>query len=146
LIANDRKGEKVGEGINCAASSHAVTQPFLGAARVWLGSWPNLFVEFSQPQACLILRPFGRDLANRDCVCWEFIHSSQKQGWLILESRSVSYGKATPYLPVIDLLKAYFQIEGHDETGTMRDKARNQTLEVGIEADDPIHIQEKIVF
>ena len=30
--------------------------------------------------------------------------------WLILESGSVSYGKATPYLPVIDLLKAYFKI------------------------------------
>ena len=28
-----------------------------------------------------------------------------RQGWLVLESGSVSYGKATSYLPVIDLLK-----------------------------------------
>jgi hypothetical protein len=94
----------------------------------------------------LDLAPIWQGFGKSRLCCWEFIHSSQKQGWLILESRSVSYGKATPYLPVIDLLKAYFQIEGHDETGTMRDKARNQTLEVGIEADDPIQIQEKIVF
>src|SRR4029434_7954504 len=36
-------------------------------------------------------------------------------GWLVLESGSVSYGKATAYLPVIDLLKAYFQIEARDD-------------------------------
>ena len=30
-------------------------------------------------------------------------------------SGSVSYGKATPYLPVIDLLKAYFKIEDRDD-------------------------------
>ena len=41
----------------------------------------------------------------------EFTHASRMQG-LLLESSSTSYGKATPYLPVIGLLKAYFQIEG----------------------------------
>ena len=43
---------------------------------------------------------------------WEFTHSHRVHGWLILESGSVSYGKATAYLPVIELLKAYFHIEG----------------------------------
>ena len=28
-----------------------------------------------------------------------------------------SYGKATPYLPIIDLLKAYFQVEPDDGRG-----------------------------
>ena len=32
-------------------------------------------------------------------------------GCLVLEAYSVSYGKASPYLPVIELLKSYFQIE-----------------------------------
>src|SRR5262249_46310366 len=32
---------------------------------------------------------------------WEFTHSPRLQGWLLLESSSVSYGKATSYLPVI---------------------------------------------
>ena len=36
---------------------------------------------------------------------------SPTQGWWVLESASVSYGKATPYFPVIDLLKRYAQIE-----------------------------------
>ena len=36
------------------------------------------------------------------------------QDWLIVECGSVSYGKATPYLPVVDLLKAYFKIQDRD--------------------------------
>ena len=38
-------------------------------------------------------------------------HSHRVHGWLILQSASVSYGKATAYLPVIDLLRVYFEIE-----------------------------------
>ena len=34
----------------------------------------------------------------------EFIASHRTRGWLTLESASVSYGKATAYLPVLDLL------------------------------------------
>src|SRR3989449_551247 len=37
---------------------------------------------------------------------WEFTHSHHARDWLILEARSVSYGKATTYLPVMELLKA----------------------------------------
>ena len=51
----------------------------------------------------------------------EFTHASHSQGWLLLESSSTSYGKATPYLPVIDLLKAYSQIEDRDDTRRVRD-------------------------
>jgi class 3 adenylate cyclase/tetratricopeptide (TPR) repeat protein len=53
---------------------------------------------------------------------WEFTHSPRTDGWLILETQSVSYGKATGYLPVIDLLKAHFQIEGSDDSGKIREK------------------------
>ena len=41
--------------------------------------------------------------------------SNTVHGWLLLEGRLVSYGTAMPYLPVRELLKAYFQIEEHDE-------------------------------
>jgi class 3 adenylate cyclase/tetratricopeptide (TPR) repeat protein len=58
----------------------------------------------------------------------EFTHSSRTQGWLLLESSSTSYGKATPYLPVIDLLKAYFQIEDRDDGRRMREKLTGRLL------------------
>ena len=51
----------------------------------------------------------GEPGLGKSRLFFEFTHSHRTQGWLILESGSVSYGKATPYLPVIDLLKAYFK-------------------------------------
>jgi hypothetical protein len=43
-------------------------------------------------------------------------------GWLVLESTSVSYGKATPYLPLIDLLKCYAHLEERDDRRAIRAK------------------------
>ena len=37
-------------------------------------------------------------------------------------SASVPYGKATPYFPVIDLLKRYSHVEERDDTRTIRAK------------------------
>ena len=47
----------------------------------------------------------GEPGVGKSRLVWEFTHSHRTQGWLVLEARSVSYGKATAYLPVIDLLK-----------------------------------------
>ena len=49
----------------------------------------------------------GEAGVGKSRLVYEFIHSHHTQGWLVLESASVSYGKATPYFPVIDLLKRY---------------------------------------
>jgi class 3 adenylate cyclase/tetratricopeptide (TPR) repeat protein len=58
----------------------------------------------------------------------EFTQASRTQGWLLLESNSTPYGKATPYLPVIDLLKAYFQLEDRDDGRRMREKLTGRLL------------------
>jgi predicted ATPase len=59
---------------------------------------------------------------------FEFIHSHRTQGWLIIESGSVSYGKATPYLPIIDLLKAYFKIQDRDDQREIRERNTGKLL------------------
>ena len=46
----------------------------------------------------------GEPGVGKSRLVWEFTRSHRTQGWLVLESGSVSYGKATPYLPVVDLL------------------------------------------
>src|SRR5262249_46160852 len=56
------------------------------------------------------------------------VHSHRTQGWLVLESASVSYGKATPYFPVLDLLKRYAQVEDRDDTRTVRARVTGQVL------------------
>ena len=42
------------------------------------------------------------------------------------ESFSVSYGKATPYLPVIELLKGYFKIDDRDDPRAIREKVTGE--------------------
>ena len=58
----------------------------------------------------------------------EFTHSHRVDGWLVLESSSVSYGKATPSLPVIDLLTTYFHIEARDDARRVRERVTGKLL------------------
>src|SRR6202047_762090 len=52
---------------------------------------------------------------------FEFKATSQS-GWMVLETVSVSHGKASAYLPVIDLLRNYFRIASEDYKRTRREK------------------------
>ena len=58
---------------------------------------------------------------------FEFKATSQS-GWMVLETFSVSYGKASAYLPLIDLLQSYFKIVSDDETRTRREKITGRVL------------------
>ena len=71
----------------------------------------------------------GEPGVGKSRLFWEFTRSHRIAGWLVLESRSVSYGKAMLYLPVIDLLKAYFQIDDRDDPPRrMREKVTGKLL------------------
>ena len=70
----------------------------------------------------------GEAGVGKSRLLYEFSHSYHTQGWLVLESASVSYGKATPYFPVIDLLKRYGHIEERDDPRTIRAKVTGQIL------------------
>jgi predicted ATPase len=70
----------------------------------------------------------GEAGVGKSRLLYEFSHSHHTQGWLLLESASVSYGKATPYFPVVDLLKRYCHIEERDDPRTIRAKVTGQIL------------------
>ena len=82
-----------------------------------------------------IVAVVGEAGLGKSRLIWEFTHSPHTDGWLVLESRSVSYGKATTYLPVIELLKTYFGIEDRDDPEKMRDRVsvKLQTLDKSLE-------------
>jgi class 3 adenylate cyclase len=75
-----------------------------------------------------VVAVIGEPGVGKTRLFYEFIHSHRTQGWLILESHSVSYGKATAYFPVRDLLKAYFQLDDRDDGRTMREKLTGKLL------------------
>ena len=61
-------------------------------------------------------------------LVYELVHSPHLTTWRVLESAAVSYGKSTPYLPVIDMLKRYVHVEEHDDLRTVRAKVTGQVL------------------
>jgi hypothetical protein len=75
-----------------------------------------------------VVAVIGEPGVGKSRLFWEFTQSHRTHGWLILESRSVSYGKATAYLPVIDLLKAYCGVETRDDARRMREKVTGKLL------------------
>jgi predicted ATPase len=70
----------------------------------------------------------GEPGVGKSRLFYEFTHSHRAIDWLIVESGSVSYGKATPYLPLIDLLKAYFKIQDRDNQREIREKVTGKLL------------------
>jgi tetratricopeptide (TPR) repeat protein len=64
----------------------------------------------------------GEPGVGKSRLLWEFAHSSATQGWRSLEANGVSYGAATPYLPMRELLNAYFEIDDADEPRRIREK------------------------
>jgi hypothetical protein len=75
-----------------------------------------------------VVAVIGEPGVGKSRLVYEFLHSHRTQGWLVLEGSSVSYGKATAYLPVCDLLKAYCHIEDRDDLRTLRAKITGQVL------------------
>ncbi|HEV8617526.1 MAG TPA: adenylate/guanylate cyclase domain-containing protein [Methylomirabilota bacterium] len=70
----------------------------------------------------------GEAGVGKSRLAYEFTHSHRLQGWMVLESASVSYGKATSYLPVIELLKGYFKIQDRDDPREIREKVTGKLL------------------
>ena len=70
----------------------------------------------------------GEAGVGKSRLVWEFARSHRTHGWLVLESGSVSYGKATPYLPVIELLKAYLRIQERDDQREIRERVAGKLL------------------
>ena len=75
-----------------------------------------------------VVAAVGEAGVGKSRLLYEFGHSHHTQGWLVLESASVSYGKATPYFPVVDLLKRYCHVEERDDPRTIRAKVTGQLL------------------
>jgi len=89
----------------------------------------------SQGQVVAIVGEAG---VGKSRLVHEFVHSHHTADWLVLESNSVSYGRATPYLPIIELLRHYFQIGVHDSTRSIREKVTGKILTLDAALQDAI--------
>jgi DNA-binding NtrC family response regulator/tetratricopeptide (TPR) repeat protein len=70
----------------------------------------------------------GEPGVGKSRLCYEFIRAHHREGWQIRETSADSYGQATSYLPVIDLLNASFHITERDDVPTRRAKVSGKLL------------------
>ncbi len=107
------------------------------AARRGLSRFVGRDAETEQLRAALekagqtqgqVVAVVGEPGVGKSRLSYEFTRSHRTRGWLILETSSVSYGKATAYLPVIDLLKAYFKIDDRDDHREIREKVTGKLI------------------
>ena len=66
----------------------------------------------------------GEPGIGKSRLCFEFLGLPATEGWRVLRTAAVSYGRATPWLPVADLLRDCFAIEPQDDGAAIADKVR----------------------
>jgi tetratricopeptide (TPR) repeat protein len=108
-----------------AAVARGLTR-FVGRAQE-LAALTQALAQAAQGQGLLVAL-LGEAGVGKSRLVYELVHSSCTQGWRVLESAAVSYGTATPYFPVIDLLKRSAHVEDTDDARTIRAKVTGQVL------------------
>jgi class 3 adenylate cyclase/tetratricopeptide (TPR) repeat protein len=68
----------------------------------------------------------------------EFLNQQHAADWLVLESKSASYGQGTPYLPVIELLRDYFGISVYHSAQFIRETVTGRILALDASLHDAI--------
>jgi class 3 adenylate cyclase/tetratricopeptide (TPR) repeat protein len=75
-----------------------------------------------------IIAVVGEPGVGKSRLFYEFLNSHRTRGWTILQGSSVSYGRASSYLPVLDMLKSYFKIDDRDDPRSIRAKVTGTVL------------------
>ena len=99
FVGRDPELQQLGHALDRAAAGHGQTVAVVGEAGV-----------------------------GKSRLAWEFTRSHRTHGWLVLESGSVSYGRTTSYLSVIELLKGYCRIQERDEPREIRERLAGKLL------------------
>jgi class 3 adenylate cyclase/tetratricopeptide (TPR) repeat protein len=72
----------------------------------------------------------GEAGVGKSRLSYEFAHSDRARDWQLLEAAALSYGKATSYLPLVDLLRRYFDVADRDQPAEICDKVTQRILEL----------------
>jgi len=119
-----------------AASARGLT-PFVGRDHEMQQlAWAVGQAAAGQGQVVAVV---GEPGVGKSRLGWEVSQSRRTDGWLVMQARSVSYGRSTPYLPVIDLLKGYFQVEDRDDPRQIREKVTGKLLALDREMEGVLH-------
>jgi transcriptional regulator with AAA-type ATPase domain/tetratricopeptide (TPR) repeat protein len=81
----------------------------------------------------------GEPGVGKSRFVFELTRSERVRGWRVLGCGAVSYGTATAYLPIVDLLRSYFELDDSEPRPRLRDRVAEKlgALDVGLVAHLP---------
>ena len=67
-------------------------------------------------------------------LVYEFLRSAKTQSWRILEGRALSYERGASYLPIIEMLRTYFELDASDPLSRVAERvsATVRDLDAGL--------------
>ncbi len=110
-----------------AAAAHGLT-PFVGR-KAEIELFEKLIRQTMAGRG-QILALVGEPGMGKSRLIYEFIRSHLPAGWLVAEGASVSYGKATPYFPLIEILRQYFAVTDGDNVESIQAKVVAQVFQL----------------
>jgi len=102
-----------------------------------IGLFNNLVQQASAGRGQL-LAMIGEPGVGKSRLVHEFTRHQVPPGWLVLEATSVSYGKAIPYFPLIEMLRRYFQIGGGEDNEQVRQRVVTRVFDLDSSLKDAI--------
>src|SRR5262249_31183965 len=103
--------------------------PFLGRRRE---------VEAGEARAARVVRSRGQVLGvvgdpgvGKSRFVFELTRSERVRGWRVLGCGAVSYGTATAYLPIVHLLRSYFELDDSEARPRLRDRVAGKVRALG---------------
>ncbi len=64
----------------------------------------------------------GEAGVGKSRLVWELSQSLRAEGWMVLEGRCLSYGRSSAYVPVLDMVRAYFDVQPSEDAATIRER------------------------
>jgi class 3 adenylate cyclase/tetratricopeptide (TPR) repeat protein len=98
----------------------------------------NKLVQRASAGRGQILAMIGEAGMGKSRLVHEFTRHQLPPGWLVLEGTSVSYGKATPHFPLIEILRRYFGIGPGEPSESIRNQVMTGILELDSTLKDAI--------
>jgi transcriptional regulator with AAA-type ATPase domain/tetratricopeptide (TPR) repeat protein len=73
----------------------------------------------------------GEPGVGKSRFVFELTRSERVRGWRVLGCGAVSYGTATAYLPILDLLRSYFELDDSEARSRLRDQVAEKVRALG---------------
>ncbi|HEU4437797.1 MAG TPA: sigma 54-interacting transcriptional regulator, partial [Methylomirabilota bacterium] len=72
----------------------------------------------------------GEPGVGKSRLLWEFTHSELGRPWLLLDAAAGLAGTPRPYLPIVEMLRRYFQLEGGEPPAQVRERVSDRVRDL----------------